>query len=80
MLIHKVRKGTEAATGEEPWRLRKGRGCADQIFVVRHLCEKFLARGKEVYFAFMDLEKVYDNNTNSKTRLNKFCATAVQID
>ena len=32
----------------------------DQIFFVRQMCEKFLARGKEVYMAFMDLEKQYD--------------------
>ena len=29
-------------------------------FVVRQLCEKFLAKEREVYFAFMDLEKAYD--------------------
>ena len=38
----------------------KGRGCVDQIFVVRQLCEKFLAKGREVYFAFIGLEKAYD--------------------
>ena len=32
----------------------------DQIFVVRLSCEKFLAKGRKVYFAFMDLEKAYD--------------------
>ena len=35
----------------------------DQIFVVRQMCEKFLGKGKElkeVYMAFMDLEKAYD--------------------
>ncbi len=38
---------------------RKGKGCVDQIFVVRQLCEKYLAKGK-VFWAFMDLEKAYD--------------------
>ena len=37
-----------------------GRGCVDQLFVVRQLCEKFLAKGKDLFLAFMDLEKAYD--------------------
>ena len=60
ILINRVRKGTEVALGEEQGGFRKGRGCVDQIFVVRQLCEKFLAKGKDVYVAFMDLEKAYD--------------------
>ena len=32
----------------------------DQVFVVRQVCEKYLANGKDVFWAFMDLEKVYD--------------------
>ena len=39
---------------------RRGRGCTDQVFVVRQISEKYLAKGKDVYFAFMDLEKAYD--------------------
>ena len=27
---------------------------------MRQICEKYLAEGKDVYFAFMDLEKAYD--------------------
>ncbi len=38
----------------------RGRGCVDQIFAVRQVCEKYLAKGKEVFWAFMDLEKAYD--------------------
>ena len=60
VLINRVVKGTEAAIGEEQCGFRKGRGCIYQIFVVRQLCEKFLGKGKDVYFAFMDLEKAYD--------------------
>ena len=36
-----------------------GRGCTDQIFIVRQICEKYLGKGKDVYFAFLDLEKAY---------------------
>ena len=32
----------------------------DQVFVVRQVCEKYLANGKDVFLAFMDLEKAYD--------------------
>ena len=39
---------------------RVGRGCIDQVFAVRQVCEKYQANGKEVFFAFMDLEKAYD--------------------
>ena len=31
LLINRIRKGAEAATGEEQCRFRKGRGCVDQI-------------------------------------------------
>ena len=27
---------------------------------VRHLCEKYLTNGKDVFWAIMDLEKAYD--------------------
>ena len=30
------------------------------VFAVRHVCEKYLANGKDVFWAFMDLEKAYD--------------------
>ena len=36
---------------------RRGRGCTDQMFTVRQICEKYLGKGKDVYFAFLDLEK-----------------------
>ena len=32
----------------------------DQMFAVRQVCEKYLSKGKEVYWAFIDLEKAYD--------------------
>ena len=32
----------------------------DQVFAVRQVCEKCLANGKDVFWAFMDLEKAYD--------------------
>ena len=32
----------------------------DQVFAVRQVCEKYLANGKDVFWAFMDLEMAYD--------------------
>ena len=34
----------------------------DQVFVLRQVSEKFLANGKYVFWALMDLEKAYDTN------------------
>ena len=46
MLIKRVRAGTECATGEEQCRFWQGRGCMDQVFAVRQVCEKYLEIGK----------------------------------
>ena len=37
-----------------------GRSTTDAIFIVRQLQEKYLARNKELWMAFVDLEKVFD--------------------
>src|SRR5260221_512039 len=39
---------------------RPGRGTTDAIFVVRQIQEKFLAKKKELWMAFVDLEKAFD--------------------
>ena len=57
VLIKTVRAGTECAIGEEQCGLRQCRECMDQVFAVRQVCEKYLANGKDVFWAFMDLEK-----------------------
>ena len=57
VLIKRVRVGTECAIGEEQCMFRQGGGCMDQVFAVRQVCEKYLANGKDVFWAFMDLEK-----------------------
>jgi len=38
----------------------KGKGTTDAIFIVREMQEKFGAKGKPLYFGFVDLEKVFD--------------------
>ena len=60
VLINRIRDKTENVIAEEQGDFRRGRGCTDQIFIVRQICEKYLGKGKEVYFAFLGLEKAYD--------------------
>ena len=60
VLIKSVRAGTECTIGEEHCGVRQGRGCMDQVFAVRQVCEKYLGNEKDVFWAFMDLEKAYD--------------------
>ena len=37
-----------------------GRSTTDAIFIVRQLQEKYLAKNKELWMAFVDLEKEFD--------------------
>ena len=60
VLIKGVRAGTECAIWEEQCGFRQGRGSMDQVFAARPVCEKYLANGIDVFWAFMDLEKAYD--------------------
>ena len=60
VLINRIRDETENVISEVQGGFRRGRGCTDQIFTVRQICEKYLGKGKDVYFAFLDLEKAYD--------------------
>ena len=60
LLIKRIRDVTEGVIGDEQCGFRRERGCMDQVFVVRQVCEKYIAKGKDVYWAFMDLEKAYD--------------------
>ena len=58
VLIKRV--SAECAIGEEQCGFMQGRGCMDKVSAVRQVCEKYLANGKDVFWAFMDLEKAYD--------------------
>ena len=37
-----------------------GKSTTDAIFIVRQLQEKYLARNKKLWMAFVDLEKAFD--------------------
>ena len=60
VVIDRVRSVTEGEIGEEQCGFRRGRGCVDQVFVIKQLSEKFVSKNREMYAAFMDLEKAYD--------------------
>ena len=60
ILIERVIENSEGQIGGEQSGFRKGRSCADQIFVLRQVCEKMKEKKKRVWIAFMDLEKAYD--------------------
>ena len=60
ILIDRVIEQSEGQIGEEQSGFRKGRSCADQIFVLRQLSEKLLEKKRRLFVAFMDLEKAYD--------------------
>jgi len=38
----------------------EGKGTTDAIFIVRHMQEKFRAKGKKLYLRFVDLEKAFN--------------------
>ena len=60
ILINRIRDKTENVIAEVQSGFRRGRGCTDQIFIVRQICKKYLGKGKDVYVAFLDLEKSHD--------------------
>jgi len=60
VLIERIREGTDGVICDEQCGFRRGRGCMDQVFALRQVCKKYLAKRKDVFRAFMDLEKACD--------------------
>ena len=46
-------------TDDKQFGFMKGKGTTDAIFIVQQM-QKFRAKGKKLYFGFMDLEKAFD--------------------
>lgn len=42
---------------DEPDGSTRGKGSMDSIIAVKQVCEKYLAKSKDVFWAFMDSEK-----------------------
>ena len=60
ILDARIRQVTEGQVMEEQAGFRVGRGCRDQIFVMRQLAEKTIEKDGKMHAAFIDLEKAYD--------------------
>ena len=45
MLINSIRDKTENVIAEVQSGFRRGRGCIDQIFIVKQVCEKYFREG-----------------------------------
>ena len=43
----------------------KGKGTTDAIFIVTQMQEKFRAKGKKLYFGFVDLESFWQGSERS---------------
>ena len=52
VLINRISDKTENVIAEVQGGFRRGRGCTDQIFTVRQICEKYLGKDKDVYLHF----------------------------
>ena len=60
ILNNRVRTVTVDKVMKEQARFRRGRGCAEQIFVMRQLAEKMIEKGKKLCAVLVDLEKAYN--------------------
>ena len=60
ILTDRIKDKAENVIAEVQSGFRRSRGCTDQSFIVRQICKKYLGKGKDVYFAFLDLEKAHD--------------------
>ena len=54
VLIYRIRTRTDGVLEEKQCGFKSGRGCIDQLFVMRQLCEKFLAKGN-YFFSWLVL-------------------------
>ena len=60
VILNRLQPQAEAILAEEQAGFRKGRSCAEQIFNLRLVCEKYRELGKPVYHTFVDYKKCFD--------------------
>jgi hypothetical protein len=58
--VIEVRVRNRAGIDDMQFGFRPGRGTTDAIFVVRQIQEKYLAKQRDLWMAFVDLEKAFD--------------------
>jgi hypothetical protein len=61
VLQQRLKRCVETAMDEEQAGLRQGRGTVDQIFVIRQLAEKYIARNRTLYNNFIDYKQAFDS-------------------
>ena len=71
ILDKRMRDITEEKILEEQGAFRKRRSCTDQLFTVRMLSEKVIAKNKSMIMVCVDLEKAYDNVNRKKKQWMK---------
>ena len=57
---------TEGRVMEEQGRFRAKRSCVDQVFTLRQVMEKAIEERRELFVAFIDLDKAYDRGNRVK--------------
>ncbi len=60
ILLNRMKKKTEAATGESQFGFRPGRGTVDAIFIVRQIIEKAREHQVPLHFNFVDFKAAFD--------------------
>jgi len=60
ILLERMKKRTERATGESQFGFRPGRGTVDAIFIVRQIIEKAKEHQVPLHFNFVDFKAAFD--------------------
>jgi len=58
--VIKKRVRSKVSINDTQFGFRSGRGTTDAIFIVRQIQERFLEKKRELWMAFIDLEKAFD--------------------
>ena len=61
IVINKISTAIDECLREEQAGFRRGRGCSDQIFVLRNIIEQCTKWQRELYINFADFQKAFDS-------------------
>ena len=61
VLLNRIEPVLDGVLREEQAGFRKGRGCNDQVFVVRHLMQQANVMKASLSLCFVDFEKAFDS-------------------